>query len=325
MDLRNEYIIVVNNIEKKFNGIIEARNKVDELRRKNVKFKIYNLFTIDGVGKPKELSKKDEKFIFKKLHHMTIKKMFREKVVHEKNISKYKYYLNYWKEMLDTVSEETISIVKDKVDMWQGILDIELKAYNMHLEKLYDNHLISLEDKKKEESNNKAGSEENKKEKCNNKEKRRIKIVFGVKYLHKSNIKELTTEELQQVNKCLNVLKEKNINGYNNYKVIRIDEKNGSISFVESNDFNIRHEPTVGNSHKIQLDTMKYKFNPEKSNPQIYHHKHSFVGADYKGFNIEESKKRSKDWEKALKGIKKNSIGYRNQWNELMDSVGLER
>ena len=150
-----------------------------------------------------------------------------------------------------------------------------------------------------------------------------MKIVRGVKYLHKSNIKELNIEDMELPVRCEDLLKEKNLDAFNSYVVIKIDGKNSSVSFIESDDFDTAHEPTVGDAHKITLDG-GYKVTKKKKNPQIYHHKWSFVSNDYNGFDIEQSKRRSQEWETKLASVNKSKIGYKSYWEECLASVGMK-
>lgn len=45
--------------------------------------------------------------------------------------------------------------------------------------------------------------------------------------------------------------------------MVKIDGKNSSVSFIESDDFDTVHEPTVGDAHKITLDG-EYKVTKKK-------------------------------------------------------------
>lgn len=67
-----------------------------------------------------------------------------------------------------------------------------------------------------------------------------------------------------------------------------------------------------------------YKLTKKKSNPQIYHHKWTFVSSDYNGFSVEQSKLRSEAWESKLKGVNKAKIGYKDYWKQCLYSVGME-
>lgn len=100
-----------------------------------------------------------------------------------------------------------------------------------------------------------------------------------------------------------------------NFNIIKYNEKYGSISFIDSPDFDIADEPIVGDSYKITTDG-KITFTRRKSVPQIYHHKWLFVKDDYKGFDVEQSKERSKKWLEYSDIINMSKIGYQNYWND---------
>lgn len=150
-----------------------------------------------------------------------------------------------------------------------------------------------------------------------------MKIVYGCKYVHKSNLKELSKEDIELFIRCEDILKRKNFDVYVNYVVVKIDSENSSVSFIESDDFDTVYEPTVGDAHRITSDG-EYKVSKKKKNPQIYHHKHYFVSDNYRGFNVEESKKRSKVWEEKMTDINKRKIGYKDYWTECLNRYGME-
>lgn len=109
--------------------------------------------------------------------------------------------------------------------------------------------------------------------------------------------------------------------------VIRFNTKNeNDISIMEVRNFDTDREPIIGNSYKVNLSSGEIKFTKEKNNPYIYHHKWMFVSDNYKGFNVEESKRWSVKWKKALPQGRKttSSIGYLKQWNNFLNEYGLE-
>ena len=55
----------------------------------------------------------------------------------------------------------------------------------------------------------------------------------------------------------------------------------------------------------------------QKSSPQIYHHKWLFVTDDYPGFDVEESKNRSRKWV-SLPNIDYSRIGYKKFWGLIL-------
>jgi hypothetical protein len=110
-----------------------------------------------------------------------------------------------------------------------------------------------------------------------------------------------------------------------NFEVLRWDEKKGELAFIECNDFNTSHEPVLGKIQRILkyegdeiLDCLTIQ-NPPKD-PLIYHHKWVFVKDDYKGFDVEESKKRSIEWKEKL-GVDRTTsskIGRLSFWNNWL-------
>lgn len=98
------------------------------------------------------------------------------------------------------------------------------------------------------------------------------------------------------------------------YTVIRVDESNGSVAFIQCEDFDTAHEPTVGDMHIIYPDGQT-RFYKKQNDPWIYHKKWLMVDDDYEGFDIEESKLRSKEWE-SIRGIDKKKIGRKSYWEQ---------
>jgi len=96
------------------------------------------------------------------------------------------------------------------------------------------------------------------------------------------------------------------------FTIIKYDSKTGNISFINSPDWTVSPEPVVGDIYTVTpKGEVKFrKFN--QNSPQIYHHKWMFVADDYKGFDVEASKKRSEAWEKLKPN--KSKIGYKKYW-----------
>ena len=98
------------------------------------------------------------------------------------------------------------------------------------------------------------------------------------------------------------------------FHIIKYDKD--KISLIFSGDFDIANEPTVG-------DSLCVKNNGEtkiiKASGKIYHKKYLFVNDDYKGFDIEEAKKRAMLWE-IIPNTKehKKKIGNREYWEKLL-------
>jgi len=131
------------------------------------------------------------------------------------------------------------------------------------------------------------------------------KQVGNTIYLHKSVENKLPSE-------ILFTAKNKIPNDFN-YDIVKYDESNGNITFINSPDWDISDEPIVGNAILIRGDGSK-RFIKQKESPQIYHHKWLFVNDSYSGFNTEESKERSRRWLK-VPNIQFNKIGYKNYWD----------
>lgn len=77
------------------------------------------------------------------------------------------------------------------------------------------------------------------------------------------------------------------------YQVVKFVQKTGMVSFVQSPDFDEADEPTVGEIVTVSPDGA-IRRRARSANPEIYHHKWLFVSDDYSGFDVEESKARSK-------------------------------
>lgn len=102
--------------------------------------------------------------------------------------------------------------------------------------------------------------------------------------------------------------------------VMKFEHKSESISLISSPDWDIRHEPSVGDGVRVFYDindTITYKL--LKGRGQIYHSKWMFVQPDYTGFNVKISKFRTVQWSR-IPNINslRNKIGYRKFWNEFL-------
>ena len=112
------------------------------------------------------------------------------------------------------------------------------------------------------------------------------------------------------------------------FNLLRIDLKTNEIAFINSPDFNDSNEPLVGQSIRVSKKEDSFSLskiqNPPKD-PLIYHHKWLFVKDDYKGFDINESKKRSIEWKTKL-GIDKSitsRIGRLSFWENWLAENNL--
>lgn len=102
------------------------------------------------------------------------------------------------------------------------------------------------------------------------------------------------------------------------FNIIKYNDRNRTVSFINSPDFNKSDEPIVGDSYKVREDG-RVTITRQKSDPQIYHHKWLFVKDDYKGFDVEESKYRSTQWLEVSDRINMSKIGTKSYWeNEVL-------
>lgn len=107
-----------------------------------------------------------------------------------------------------------------------------------------------------------------------------------------------------------------------NYTIVKHNKVTNNISFLHSPDWDIEHEPHIKDSVLVK-PTGESTYSKPKKDPQIYHQKWTFVGDDYKGFDVERSKKRTKDYMKAVQKVKDSTgdpsvskkIGYKSYWD----------
>lgn len=108
------------------------------------------------------------------------------------------------------------------------------------------------------------------------------------------------------------------------YVCIRFDTKSRVVAFQCSPDFNESDEPIVGDTVSIYPDKDEVKLTPQKNNPQIWHRKYLWVKDDYKGFDVDESKRRAELYDAHLTKYDKSRIGYLSYWNRFKKRVGIE-
>lgn len=139
------------------------------------------------------------------------------------------------------------------------------------------------------------------------------KVIGGEQYVHKSCERVLPQEQLAAAKKHLP-------EGFE-YTAVKHNKKEGTFSFIHSHDFDTSPEPTVGDSIKVHPDGTT-KLTKMSNPPKIWHHKHQWVGSDYKGFDVEESKARSKHWIGVVDKMKEQDpkiyarIGSKKFWDD---------
>ena len=100
------------------------------------------------------------------------------------------------------------------------------------------------------------------------------------------------------------------------YTVVKFQMSEQTVSFIQSTDFDSADEPTVGDLYTIKADGSA-SFRRQLNDPWIYHHKWLFVTDDYKGFDVEASKTRSRQWLR-LPDIDFTRIGKKSFWQQYV-------
>ena len=85
-----------------------------------------------------------------------------------------------------------------------------------------------------------------------------MKKVGSSIYVHKSNLKELCSNQKKLIAATIKFLPKDF-----NFQIIKINLKNNTVSFIESNNWEKANEPSVGNSWLIDVNGLK-KFNKSK-------------------------------------------------------------
>ena len=130
-------------------------------------------------------------------------------------------------------------------------------------------------------------------------------------YIHK--------DYAQQAGVPMDVLRQaqKRLPDGHDFDIVKYNKATGDISFIESPNFNLADEPTVGTAIKVIPDG-KLSITKQKSDPQIYHHKWEMVPDNYPGFDVSQSKKRSEAW-RSVVGVDKeisSRIGTKSFWDK---------
>lgn len=144
-----------------------------------------------------------------------------------------------------------------------------------------------------------------------------MKIVGTSLYIHKSALHQLL-DKIKNIQDCLrivdllSIVNEENID----YTIVKYDKKTKNLSFIYSPDWDIANEPSVGDSICFNQNNERKII---KGSNKIYHNKYLFVDSTYKGFDIEEAKKRSQLWNSIPKIEKhKTRIGNKQYWIDLL-------
>jgi len=98
------------------------------------------------------------------------------------------------------------------------------------------------------------------------------------------------------------------------YTVVKLNQHNDSVSFIYCPGFDTEHEPAIAGIVVVNADGQVQR-RSLPADPYIYHHKWLFVGDDYLGFDVTESKKRSHLWI-SLSNVDRSRIGRRSFWEQ---------
>lgn len=102
------------------------------------------------------------------------------------------------------------------------------------------------------------------------------------------------------------------------YDLVKVDPKEGSVTFLWVPGFDTDDEPALEKSVKVIGDSVKRRFE-ESDNPPIYHGRHFFVKADYRGFDVAAAKARYDKWKKSgIAEIVGSKIGRLKYWRDVV-------
>jgi hypothetical protein len=131
------------------------------------------------------------------------------------------------------------------------------------------------------------------------------KEIGGAVYMHRSYVSILPTI-VSECRKC--------IDDRFDFKIVKYAAKARTVSFIQSDDFDFSPEPEICDLFTVTFDG-KATFRKRLFDPYIYHHKWLFVRDDYEGFDVEESRQRSRDW-LVLNDVDKKRIGRKSYWEK---------
>lgn len=143
-------------------------------------------------------------------------------------------------------------------------------------------------------------------------------------YFHKSNTKAFHAQPYEFQSACQKAMNWMVLHDHK-YEVIKYNAREGRISLIDAIGWDKLYEPITGTTYIFDEEGV---FIRKLSNgKQVYHMKHLFVDDDYKGFDLEKSKKRTNTIEalpeiRDTRGIK-SKIGALSFWNEFRDRHNL--
>ena len=124
------------------------------------------------------------------------------------------------------------------------------------------------------------------------------KLIGGCLYVHREYENEIPSGVLKAARRAAR--------GFA-YDVVKWDKKTDAVTFVQVPTFDSEPEPRMGAALLVKADGST-KAMPAGKDPWVYHHKASFVGADYTGFDIARARARQLAIDKTP-GVDKSRIG----------------
>ena len=151
-----------------------------------------------------------------------------------------------------------------------------------------------------------------------------MKTVGDCHYVHRSNLGELLRRFPELRGPILKVTR--SAEG-SDWAVAKLDAGRGTLSLIESPDWDAAYEPTVGDSMVYDLSTWAggpptKVVRGRSSNPQIYHMKEVFVAPGYGGFDVEAARRRTAALAR-IPGIDAKRKGNADYWDERMRKAGM--
>ena len=101
------------------------------------------------------------------------------------------------------------------------------------------------------------------------------------------------------------------------YTAVKYDARTGNVSFIWALDFDFEDEPHPDFVITVRPDGTKTRTEYGIDNPPIWHHKWMWVADDYAGFDVEESKARSRLWGPHVTKEERRRIGRCQFWDSI--------
>ena len=103
---------------------------------------------------------------------------------------------------------------------------------------------------------------------------------------------------------------------------MKYDIRDHKLSLIDSPNWCSANEPICGDSWCYNFDKNTQTF--RSGGTTVYHSKELFVSNDYKGFDIEKAKERTKLWQSLVTKEEKKLIGNKEYWCNWCKEHGVE-